>query len=269
MPKSACRSLLRSSRRRRGRLISRLRAAGWSSVNAADGYMAAACLVPHGASPAVLPARGQRQEPEGTSRLLANRASLQLSFLAWRFGSVAVEPMRAGANDFLCFQWRPRRLLEALPECRPPQGGRLMAPFSEKLLRICPSSIDRRALNSGHRSRLPQAARIAFDLIMATLEQVGNDCRAIHGQSLRSRGQLLTRDASRCQRTSSTANCSAMKRLLPGRIRIQDSKLVLADGGTRCGRDRLASAEPRNCSIACSRPGSPASASTEAIRGCR
>jgi DNA-binding NtrC family response regulator len=225
------------------RLISAIAArAGWSAVNAADGDMAAALLQgPHGreVQAVLLGSWDSEKSPRVIAGLREHRASLPVIVLSHGDSvSVAVEAMRAGANDFLVRPVAPERLLEALAANadRRKAAGEL-APVSEKL---APELSLEQLIGAApeFRSSLAVAAKAArnrLPILIIGEPGTGKEtiAKAIHAASLRARCQLLTLD---CKSVPANIIDSELfgheKGAFPGAFASKTGKLVLADGGT-------------------------------------
>jgi DNA-binding NtrC family response regulator len=211
------------------RLISAIAGrAGWSVVGAADEEMALALLQgPHGreVQAALLGSWDAEKGPQLIAALHQRRADLPV--IALSHGdtvSVAVEAMRAGASDFLVRPVAPERLLEALAANadRRRAAGEL-APVSEKLAPTLPLAVAAKS----SRTRLP--------VLIVGEPGTGKEtlARAIHGASLRAKGQLLSLD---CKAVPANIVDSELfghdKGAFPGAFAAKTGKLVQADMGT-------------------------------------
>ena len=225
------------------RLISAIAArAGWSAVGAADGDMAVALLQgPHGreVQAVLLGSWDNEMSPKVIAGLREQRARLPIIVLSHGDSvSIAVEAMRAGANDFLVRPVAPERLLEALAANadRRKAAGEL-APVSEKL---APELSLEQLIGSSPEFRASlavaaKAARNRLPILIIGEPGTGKEtmARAIHAASLRARGQLLTLD---CKSVPANIIDSELfgheKGAFPGAFAAKAGKLVLADGGT-------------------------------------
>jgi len=225
------------------RLISAIAArSGWSAVNAADGDMAAALLQgPHGreVQAVLLGSWDSEKSPAVIAALREHRANLPVIVLSHGDSvSVAVEAMRAGANDFLVRPVAPERLLEALAANadRRKAAGEL-APVSEKL---APELSLEQLVGASPEFRASlavaaKAARNRLPILIIGEPGTGKEtiAKAIHAASLRARGQLLTLD---CKSVPANIIDSELfgheKGAFPGAFAAKVGKMVLADGGT-------------------------------------
>jgi len=225
------------------RLISAIAArSGWSAVNAADGDTAAALLQgPHGreVQAVLLGSWDSEKSPAVITALREHRSSLPVIVLSHGDSvSVAVEAMRAGANDFLVRPVAPERLLEALAANadRRKAAGEL-APVSEKL---APELSLEQLVGASPEFRASlavaaKAARNRLPILIIGEPGTGKEtiAKAIHAASLRARGQLLTLD---CKSVPANIIDSELfgheKGAFPGAFAAKVGKMVLADGGT-------------------------------------
>src|SRR5213592_2932720 len=180
------------------RLISAIAGrAGWSVVGAADEEMALGLLQgPHGREvlAALLGSWDADKGPQLIASLRGHRPNLPVIVLSHGDSvSVAVEAMRAGASDFLVRPVAPERMLEALAANadRRRAAGEL-APVSEKLA----PELSLEQLVGASLAIAAKAARNRLPILIIGEPGTGKEtiARAIHGASLRARGQLLTLD---------------------------------------------------------------------------
>ena len=225
------------------RLISAIAGrAGWSVVGAADEEMALALLQgPHGREvlAALLGSWDAEKSPQVITALRENRSNLPVIVLSHGDSvSTAVDAMRAGASDFLVRPVAAERLLEALAANadRRRAAGEL-APVSEKL---APSLPLEQLVGAApeFRAALAVAAKSARNrLPVLIIGEPGTGketvARAIHGASLRAKGQMLSLD---CKAVPANIIDSELfgheKGAFPGAFTAKTGKIVLADGGT-------------------------------------
>jgi len=225
------------------RLISAIASrAGWSAVGAADPETAVGLLQgPHGreVQAVLLGSWDDEKSPQTICALREQRGDLPIIVLSHGDSvSVAVEAMRAGANDFLVRPVAPERLLEALAANadRRKAAGEL-APVSEKL---APELSLEQLIGAApeFRSSLAIAAKAArnrLPILIIGEPGTGKEtiARAIHAASLRAKAQLVTLD---CKAVPGNIIDSELfgheKGAFPGAFTAKTGKVVQADGGT-------------------------------------
>ena len=204
------------------RLISAIAArSGWSAVGAADCEMAMALLQgPHGreVQAVLLGSWDSEVSPKVIATLREHREKLPIIVLSHGDSvSVAVDAMRAGASDFLVRPVAPERLLEALAANadRRKAAGEL-APVSEKL---APELSLEQLIGAApeFRAALAVAAKAARNrLPILIIGEPGTGKETVARSMPRAcarRARCWISIARQYPRTSSTASCSAMRKV--------------------------------------------------------